>query len=79
MADVTRKVDPAPYLQGVMKRLEAIFPGHGLALLVFDFNKIEAGRMNWVSNAHRADMVAALREMAAQLEGRAHPAPPSQQ
>jgi hypothetical protein len=75
----TRKVDPKPILQGVMKQLERIFPGHGLALLVFDFEAIERGQMNWVSNARRVDMVVLLKEMAAQLEGRAHDAPPGQQ
>ena len=44
----------------------------GFALLVFDFNRIEAGRMNWISNGRREDMIVALKEMIAQLEGRAH-------
>lgn len=44
---------------------------YGFALIVCDLNKIEAGRMNWISNAERSDMIVALKEMVAQLEGRA--------
>ncbi|WP_309086425.1 hypothetical protein [Chelativorans sp.] len=46
----------------------------GFALLLFEFGKVEAGRMNWISNADRRDMIVALKEMVAQLEGRAGPA-----
>lgn len=42
---------------------------YGFALLVFEFDQIESGRMNWVSNADRKDMIVALKEMVAQLEG----------
>lgn len=42
----------------------------GFGVLIFEFGKIEAGRMNWISNAERADMIVALKEMVAQLEGR---------
>ncbi|MEQ9244508.1 MAG: hypothetical protein RLO21_00820 [Nitratireductor sp.] len=45
----------------------------GFALLVFDMDMIEGGRMNWISNARRGDMIVALKEMVAQLEGRASP------
>ncbi|BAO89058.1 hypothetical protein [Caballeronia cordobensis] len=40
--------------------LRDVFKGYGFALLVFDFNV--AGRMNYLSNAHRGDMVRALQE-----------------
>lgn len=43
---------------------------YGFGVLIFEFGKIEAGRMNWISNAERADMIVALKEMVAQLEGR---------
>ena len=42
----------------------------GFGILLFNFGKIEAGRMNWISNAERKDMIVALKEMVAQLEGR---------
>lgn len=48
---------------------------YGFALLVFEFGEVNAGRMNWISNAERADMIVALKEMVAQLEGRKHPKP----
>jgi hypothetical protein len=43
---------------------------YGFGVLIFEFGKIERGRMNWISNAERADMIVALKEMVAQLEGR---------
>lgn len=52
---------------------------HGFALLVFKFDDAKAGRMNWISNASREDMLSALAEMRAQLEGRAHEAPEAKQ
>jgi len=42
----------------------------GFAVLLFNFDKIEGGRMNWISNAERKEMIVALKEMTAQLEGR---------
>ncbi len=48
----------------------------GFALLVFDMGMVEAGRMNWISNAQRQDMIVALKEMVAQLEGRVAPGGP---
>jgi hypothetical protein len=42
----------------------------GFCVLLFNFDKIEAGRMNWISNGERKDMIVALKEMVAQLEGR---------
>jgi hypothetical protein len=47
--------------------------GYGFALLVFEFG--EAGRMNYISNAPRQDMICALKELVANFEGRGHEAP----
>lgn len=44
---------------------------YGFALLTFDFGS--GGRMNWISNANRADMLVALKELIANFEGRAIP------
>jgi hypothetical protein len=41
----------------------------GFVVLMFDFG--DAGRLNYISNAERADMIAALHELIARLEGRA--------
>ncbi|MGF6641869.1 hypothetical protein [Paraburkholderia sp. MM6662-R1] len=42
--------------------LREVLAPYGFALLVFDFNRIEGGRMNYISNANREDMMKALRE-----------------
>lgn len=41
----------------------------GFALLVFPFDGPHGARTNWVSNAQRADMVIALKEIVARFEG----------
>ena len=58
-------------MQALAQGLDDVLDGLGFALLVFDRNRIERGHMNWVSNGRREDMVVALKEMVAQLEGRA--------
>ncbi|MFM0008308.1 hypothetical protein PQR57_46340 [Paraburkholderia dipogonis] len=55
-----------------------IFKSYGFAIFVFPFNG-DRGRMNYISNAEREDMVAALKEFIANSEGRAHSAPESKQ
>ena len=63
-------------LRTVAKNIDATFNGtkrprtFGFALLLFKFNKVEKGHMDWISNADRKDMIVALKEMIAQLEGR---------
>ncbi len=42
----------------------------GFILLVAEFGKIEGGRVNYISNGQRADMLAMLREYLARAEGR---------
>jgi hypothetical protein len=44
-------------------------PDYGFALLIFGINEGK-GRMNYISNADRDDMVAALHELLARFEGR---------
>ena len=48
---------------------KALPPGWGFALLFFPFGA-KAGRMNYISNAQRNDMLAALKELTARFEGR---------
>jgi len=50
----------------INEALEATFGKKGFALIVFDFNK--PGISNYVSNAKREDMIAALRETADRIE-----------
>lgn len=42
----------------------------GFALFVFEFGKVSGGRVNYVSNADRADMLTAVKEWLARAEGR---------
>lgn len=42
----------------------------GFILLVAEFGKIEDGRVNYISNGERADMIAMLKEYLARAEGR---------
>ena len=64
-----------PY-QKIARVLDAAFNGDerprriGFALLVFEFGKTEGGRVNYVSNADRDDMLVAVREWLARAEGR---------
>jgi hypothetical protein len=44
--------------------------GYGFALLVFPFGDDPGGRMNYVSNARREDMLVAMKEFIARNEGR---------
>ncbi len=51
----------------------------GFALLVFPTDEPEGSRVNYVSSCSRRDMIAAMKEVVARLEGRAHPAPEAKQ
>jgi hypothetical protein len=42
----------------------------GFTLLVFPLGVEEKGRMNYVSNADRRDMIVSLKELVANFEGR---------
>ena len=42
----------------------------GFAIFVFEFNKTDGGRVNYVSNADRDEMLVAVREWLARAEGR---------
>jgi hypothetical protein len=43
----------------------------GFVLLTFKFGETDGGRVNYISNAEREDMLAAMREWLARAEGRA--------
>lgn len=42
----------------------------GFVLLISEFGKIEGGRVNYISNGDRADMIAMMKEYIARAEGR---------
>lgn len=64
-----------PYQQ-MARTIDGILNGEqrprrlGFALFVFEFGKVEGGRVNYVSNADRPDMLVAVREWLARAEGR---------
>jgi hypothetical protein len=64
-------------MQGLAAALSEVLPNSGFALLVFDF--ADPGKVNYISNAHRPDMLAAMKEFIARAEGRGHDAPPTSQ
>ena len=45
-------------------------PKDGFILLVAEFGQITDGRVNYISNGQRADMIAMMREYLARVEGR---------
>lgn len=44
----------------------------GFALFAFNFGDYGGGRVNYISNASREDMIAAMKEWLARAEGRYH-------
>jgi hypothetical protein len=57
-------------MNALAETITEVMPGLSFALLVFDFGGEEGKRMIYISNAHRADMLAALRELVVRFEGR---------
>ena len=53
-----------------------IKPKLGFVLLVAEFGRIDGGRVNYISNGNREDMLAMCREYLARAEGR-YQDPPS--
>ena len=63
-------------LQTIAGDLDVVFNGTdgpkeiGFALFVFKFGETAGGKVNYVSNASRADMMVAVKEWLARHEGR---------
>ncbi len=66
MNGIARAIDEA--FNG--KRKPGRKPKVGFILLMAEFGKIDGGRVNYISNGDRADMIAMLREYLARVEGR---------
>lgn len=67
----------AAQMRGVGRAIEAALEGtgYGYTLLVWPIGDAD-GRMNYISNGAREDMIAALKELVANFEGRiAHETP----
>lgn len=75
MNAVARAIDEA--FNGRRKPNRA--PRVGFVLLVAEFGKIEGGRVNYISNGERDDMIAMLREYLARAEGRYSDGPETKQ
>lgn len=59
----------------IAEALDDIFNGAGerkvgFVLLSFEFGKTDGGRVNYISNGERCDMIAAMREFLGRAEGR---------
>lgn len=54
--------------------LDGVFAPNGFCLLVFPLNGTP-GRMNYICNSERGDMLTAMKEFIAANEGRRHAAP----
>lgn len=77
------------FMNILAKRLDELINGKdckpenkkaGFMLFVYDFNKgPEAGRMNYISNSNRELNAVSIKEFLAQLEGRYHQPPPTNQ
>jgi hypothetical protein len=51
-------------------KLPGVKPKVGFILLTAEFGKIDGGRVNYISNGNREDMLSMLREYLARAEGR---------
>lgn len=74
--------------RGIDEALNGPLPAPGLphgrrpncfVLLMAEAGKVEDGRVNYISNGHRDDMVAMLRELLARFEGRVAETPETRQ
>lgn len=74
MNRLARKIDK--WLNGAARPLQRKL---GFVLLVAEFGKIDDGRVNYISNGERDDMIAMLKEYLARLEGRAFDNPKNTQ
>lgn len=68
MNRLARQIDES--LNGRRKPGQA--PRLGFILLTAEFGRVEGGRVNYISNGQRGDMIAMLREYLARVEGRYH-------
>ena len=63
-------------MNDLAKGIDTFFNGEsqpkriGFCLLMAEFGKINGGRVNYISNGERADMIAMVKEWVARAEGR---------
>jgi len=66
-------------MKALAQGIDDVLGGLGFALLVFEHGKADNGRVNYIGNSNRDDMIAAMREFIARNEGRMHDAPGAKQ
>lgn len=67
-------------MQAVGEAVSMFLPdGYGFTLLIFRTGDVEDGRMNYMSTANREDMLVALKELVANMEGSGFDAPKAKQ
>ncbi|WP_316176223.1 hypothetical protein [Bradyrhizobium sp. SZCCHNRI1073] len=65
-------------MNGLARQLDFMFNKRlaeretGFVLLVFPFGDAASGRVNYISNGERSDIVIALKEIVARFEGQPH-------
>lgn len=74
LADGLDQIFNGPALPGIPRKSKV-----GWCLLSFEFGKVEGGRVNYISNGDRADMIAAMHEWLARAEGRVAETPATKQ
>lgn len=72
IAEALDEVLNGPKLPGVKRRI-------GFVLLLSEFGKMEGGRVNYISNGERAEMLTMMKEYLARAEGRVQPEPKTRQ
>ena len=73
-----RPIDPAhrANMNALAKAIDEVLNGKdrprkvGFVLLCAEFGKIDNGRVNYISNGDRSDMIAMMKEFIARAEGR---------
>lgn len=63
MNGLAHAIDELFNLPGLPKKV-------GFVLLTAEFGKIDGGRVNYISNGERTDMLAMMKELTARFEGR---------
>lgn len=62
----------AAWIDVFFNGLDTDKPTIGFTLLIFEFGQADNGRVNYISNAERSDMLKAMKEFIARAEGRLH-------
>lgn len=84
---MTEPIEPEFYemMNALAHGLDELFNGAqrpkkvGFVLLSFYFGDQQGGRVNYISNGKREDIVTALKELLARFEGRVPPTPETKQ